>query len=58
MTAELLYARMPGHGPVAHAWLVARELVPNASFGSFVLMLDVLFALEVISFESDAHCRA
>lgn len=52
--AELLYARMPGRGPVAHAWLVARDLTPNVSFGRFVLMLDVLFALEIISLESDA----
>ena len=52
--AELLYAHMPGRGPVAHAWLIARELAPNVSFGRFVLMLDVLFALEIISFESDA----
>lgn len=51
--AELLYAGIPGRGPVAHAWLVARGLAPNVSFGRFVLMLDVLFALEAISFESD-----
>jgi hypothetical protein len=52
--AELLYVRMPRRGPVAHAWLVARELAPNVSFGRFVLMLDILFAVEAISFESDA----
>ncbi len=52
--AELLYARIPGRGPVAHAWLIARDLAPNVSFGRFVLMLDVLFAPEAISFETDA----
>lgn len=52
--AELLYARMPGRGPVAQAWLAARELVPNLSFNRFVLMLDVLFALNAISFDTDA----
>lgn len=46
--AELLYTRMPDRAPVGQAWLQARDLVTNVSFGRFVLMLDVLFAIGAI----------
>lgn len=48
--AELLYVSIDDVGPVAQAWLHCRELVLNVSFQRFVLMLDVLFALQVIEF--------
>lgn len=50
--SERLYAAMATGAPVAQAWVLARNLVQDLSFGRFVLMLDVLYSLQLINFEN------
>lgn len=46
--AEVLYASIDTRTPLAEAWIRCRENTSGISFGRFVLMLDILFALQII----------
>lgn len=51
--AEVLYASIDTHAPIAEAWVRCRDMTDGISFGRFVLMLDILFALQVIEIDED-----
>ncbi|WP_372436058.1 ABC-three component system middle component 6 [Williamsia soli] len=51
--AEKLYANISDNSPVAQCWLRCRVAFPTVSFNRFVLMLDTLYALEIVELDGD-----
>lgn len=51
--AARLNRALPEAASVARAWSIASELYPRQPFGRFVLMLDILAALNMIDLRGD-----
>jgi hypothetical protein len=50
--AESLFEALGGGASVAEAWVGCRVLNPTISFARFVILLDVLFALNLLELDN------
>jgi hypothetical protein len=55
--AARLLAELPDAVPVARAWIISRGLFPGQPFTRFVLVLDVLAALDLVQLRGSLLVR-
>jgi hypothetical protein len=55
--AANFYLALPPESQVPRAWAICKMLYERVTFERFTLMLDVLYALQLISLEEDTIVR-